>query len=160
MVPAMPTGGEFRILKKDILNSLWLWFGIHYIHNLTSEIWSQLFAVPMIVEAFWKKNINGRMLSYLYPSHRLFGCSVVRLFVYRLFGCSVVRLCVANFSFIRVRLFGYSCSFIRLFVSAVYLGVVLTVLKQDKIRYWQLKLWSMLYIHLLPFTLTLTFRFL
>ena len=70
------------------------------------------------------------MLSYLYPSYRLFGCSVVRLFVYsvlRLFGCSVVRLCVANFSFIRVRLFGYSCSFIRLFVSAVYLGVVLTV---------------------------------
>ena len=75
----------------------------------------------MIVEAF-KKMINDRMLSYLYPSYRLFGCSVVRLF-----GCSVVRLCVANFSFIRVRLFGYSCSFIRLFVSAVYLGVVLTV---------------------------------
>ena len=74
--------------------------------------------------------INDRMLSYLYPSYRLFGCSVVQLFgcsFIRLFGCSVVRLCVANFSFIRVRLFGYSCSFIRLFVSAVYLGVVLTV---------------------------------
>ena len=61
-------------------------------------------------------------LHIVYSVIRLFGCSVVRLF-----GCSVVRLCVANVSFIRVRLFGYSCSFIRLFVSAVYLGVVLTV---------------------------------
>ena len=62
--------------------------------------------------------INDRMLSYLYPSYRLFGCSVVRLF-----GCSVVRLCVANLPFIRVRLFGYSCSFIRLFVLVFQLGV-------------------------------------
>ena len=69
-----------------------------------------------------KKFFNDRMLSYLYPSYRLFGYSFIRLFV-----CSVVRLCVSNFSFICVRLFGYSCSFIRLFVAAVHLGVVLTV---------------------------------
>ena len=53
----------------------------------------------MIVEVFGKK--NDRMLSYLYPSYRLFGCSVVRLF-----GCS----------FMRSKFFVYSCSFIRLFV--------------------------------------------
>ena len=84
----------------------------------------------MIVEAFFKKMINDRMLSYLYPSYSLFSYSIILLFgcsFIRLFGCSVVCLCVSNVSFIRVRLFGYSCSFIRLFVAAVQLGVVLTV---------------------------------
>ena len=62
-------------------------------------------------------------LHIVYSVVRLFGCSFIRLFVY-----SAVRLCVSIFSFIRVRLFGNSCSFVRLFVSAVQLGVVLTVL--------------------------------
>ena len=69
----------------------------------------------------------------------MFGCSVVRLFGYsviRWFGYSVICLCVSNYSFIHVRLFGYSCSFIRLFVSAVQLGVVLTVCAVLTKRLW------------------------
>ena len=106
LVSAMPTGGEFWIKKKDISNSSLLWFGIHYIHNLKSEIESQLFAVPMIVEAFWKQ----WLMTACFPINTLhIVYSVVRLFVYsvvRLFGCS----------FMRSKFFVYSCSFIRSFV--------------------------------------------
>ena len=56
--------------------------------------------------------LNDRMLSYLYPSCRLFAYSFIRLF-----GCSFIRLfghayhfCLLMFvySVIRVRLFVYS----------------------------------------------------
>ena len=96
---------------------------------------SQLFAVPMKVEAFWKFDwlphaflfipfisfiplfvylVNNQICSFI----RLFGCSVVRLDFFlsknlgELTGCSVMH--VSFFSFICDRLFGYSCSFIRI----------------------------------------------
>ena len=106
---------------------------------------SQLFAVPMKVEAFWK--FDWLPHAFLFIPF----ISFIPLFVYlvnnqicsfiRLFGCSVVRL---DFFFIQEfgwvdRLFGYACQFffrlfvivysvirVRLFVSAVQLGVVLT----------------------------------
>ena len=81
--------------------------------------------------------INDPMLFYLYPSNRLFGHSFIRLF-----GCSFIRLYGYAYQIFRLFVFVYSVIRVRLFVSAVQIGVVLTVDKQNAIVYKTVRSWQ------------------
>ena len=107
VVSVMLTRGEFLILKRTLL----LWFGIYVNTFSHKRDWIRYWLMTTCFS--------------IYTLHIFY--SVVRLFVYSvvcLFGCSVMRVKCFVYS---CSLIGYSCSFVRLFVSAVQLGVVLTV---------------------------------
>ena len=108
--------------KKDIIALIWNTFKYNISRTGLNTKYLNFFSRPSLISHVnrsfsqfqWQSRRfeeldNDRMLSFLYPSYSLFGNSFIRLFVY-----SVICLCVSFFSFIPIRLFVYSCSFIHI----------------------------------------------